>query len=120
MKNTERRWRKMGYFNQQPAYSVQDDTFTLWQLPSQINTIGNSCVIQTDDGKVIVIDGGIGAFTRILQNPKGMLVWQICYSKFSDALMDREPDYKNEELKNNPYNNSGRVTKVWKLKHATL
>lgn len=59
MKNTERRWRKMGYFNQQPSYSKQDDTFTLWQLPSQINTIGNSYVIQTADGKVIVIDGGV-------------------------------------------------------------
>jgi N-acetyl-beta-hexosaminidase len=48
VKNTERRWRKLGYFNQQPSYSVQDDTFTLWQLPSQINTIGNSFIIQTD------------------------------------------------------------------------
>lgn len=52
MKNTERRWRILGYFNRQPSYAVQDDTFTLWQLPSQINTIGNSYVIQTDDGKV--------------------------------------------------------------------
>ncbi|WP_298650928.1 family 20 glycosylhydrolase [uncultured Proteiniphilum sp.] len=59
MKNTERRWRKSGYFNRQPSYSKQDDTFTLWQLPSQINTIGNSYVIRTDDGKIIVMDGGV-------------------------------------------------------------
>ncbi len=35
-----------------------EDTFTLWQLPSQVNTIGNSYVIQTVNGKVIVMDGG--------------------------------------------------------------
>ena len=29
------------------------ETFTLWQLPSQINTIGNSYVIQTADGQVL-------------------------------------------------------------------
>ena len=59
VKNTERRWRKLGYFNQQPSFSKQDDTFTLWQLPSQINTIGNSYVIRTDNGKIIVMDGGV-------------------------------------------------------------
>lgn len=59
VKNTERRWHKLGYFNQQPSFSKQDDTFTLWQLPSQINTIGNSYVIRTDNGKVIVMDGGV-------------------------------------------------------------
>lgn len=130
MKNTERRWRKAGYFNRQPSYAVQDDTFTLWQLPSQINTIGNSYVIQTDDGKVIVMDGGvkeeegylrgfiaalgnvvdcwfvshphpdhIGAFRRILENPQGIRIRQICQSTFSDELLEREPDYKNEAKK---------------------
>lgn len=59
VKNTERRWRKAGFFNQQPSFSKQDDTFTLWQLPSQINTIGNSYVFRTDNGKVIVMDGGV-------------------------------------------------------------
>lgn len=33
-------------------------TFTLWQLPSQVNTIGNSYVIRTSHGKIIVMDGG--------------------------------------------------------------
>ncbi|SFU54989.1 N-acetyl-beta-hexosaminidase [Porphyromonadaceae bacterium KHP3R9] len=129
MKKTERRWRKMGYINQQPTYTRQDDTFTLWQLPSQINTIGNSYIIRTDDGKVIVIDGGvkeeegylrgfigalgnivdcwfvthphpdhIGALTRILENPKGIGVRQICHSTFSDSLLNGEPDYKGEAL----------------------
>jgi beta-lactamase superfamily II metal-dependent hydrolase len=32
--------------------------FTLWQLPSQIGSIGLSYVIRTDGGKVIVFDGG--------------------------------------------------------------
>ena len=35
-----------------------EKTFTLWQLPSQVNTIGNSYVIQTVNGKLIVMDGG--------------------------------------------------------------
>lgn len=33
-------------------------TFTLWQLESQVNTIGNIYVIRTHSGKVIVMDGG--------------------------------------------------------------
>lgn len=32
--------------------------FTLWQLPSQVNTVGNSYVMLTDKGRVVVIDGG--------------------------------------------------------------
>lgn len=37
-----------------------DETFTLWQLPSRTNTIGNSYVLQTAGGKLIVMDGGYG------------------------------------------------------------
>ena len=33
--------------------------FTLWQLPSQINTIGNSYVFRTDKGRIVVMDGGV-------------------------------------------------------------
>lgn len=33
----------------------------LWQLPSQIDSIGNSYVVQTANGKVIVMDGGFEA-----------------------------------------------------------
>lgn len=129
VKNTERRWRKLGYFNQQPSYSKQDDTFTLWQLPSQINTIGNSYVIRTDNNKIIVLDGGvkeeedylrvfllaldnvvdcwfvshphadhIGALTKILKDPKGITIREICQSTFSDNLLDTEPKRKEQAL----------------------
>lgn len=33
-------------------------TFTLWQLSSQRNDIGNSYVIRTHNGKIVVMDGG--------------------------------------------------------------
>ncbi len=59
VKPVERRWRRLGYFNTQPSFSKQDDTFTLWQLPTQINTIGNAYVVKTDNGKILVFDGGV-------------------------------------------------------------
>ena len=34
------------------------ETFTLWQLPSLRNNIGNSYVIRTANGRLIVMDGG--------------------------------------------------------------
>lgn len=37
------------------------ESFVLWQLPSQVDTIGNSYVIRTVNGKVIVMDGGYEA-----------------------------------------------------------
>jgi len=33
--------------------------FEVWQLPSQINTIGNSYVFRTVNGKIAVMDGGV-------------------------------------------------------------
>lgn len=33
-------------------------TFTLWQIPSHRDTIGNSYVFRTESGKVVVMDGG--------------------------------------------------------------
>ena len=44
-----------------------EETFTLWQLPSQVNTIGNSYVIQTVNGKLIVMDGGSEEETEYLR-----------------------------------------------------
>ncbi len=38
--------------------SKLDSGFTLWQIPSHRNTIGNSYVMRTTGGKVIVMDGG--------------------------------------------------------------
>ena len=38
---------------------ASQETFTLWQLESQVDTIGNSYVIRTAGGKLIVMDGGM-------------------------------------------------------------
>ncbi len=38
---------------------AQESGFTMWQLPSQSNNIGNSYVFRTDKGKIVVIDGGM-------------------------------------------------------------
>ena len=38
--------------------SKKPSAFTMWQIPSHKNTIGNSYVFQTKGGKVIVMDGG--------------------------------------------------------------
>lgn len=37
---------------------VKGSAFTIWQIPSHSNTIGNSYVFRTKTGKVIVMDGG--------------------------------------------------------------
>ena len=41
------------------AFSAKQSNFVMWQLPSQINTIGNSYVFRTNSGKVVVMDGGV-------------------------------------------------------------
>lgn len=41
--------------------------FTLWQLASQVNTIGNSYVLLTDNGRVVVMDGGVAEETSYLR-----------------------------------------------------
>ncbi len=41
--------------------------FVLWQLPSQINTIGNAYVFKMDDGTVAVMDGGVKEETPYLR-----------------------------------------------------
>lgn len=38
--------------------SKKKSGFTMWQIPSHRNTIGNSYVFRTNKGKVIVMDGG--------------------------------------------------------------
>lgn len=50
-----------------PAFSAKQSNFVLWQLPSQINTIGNSYVFQMNDGKVVVMDGGVKEETIYLR-----------------------------------------------------
>lgn len=39
---------------------ARDGKFSLWQLASQADKIGNSYVLRTDKGRVVVIDGGYG------------------------------------------------------------
>ena len=41
------------------AFSAKKSNFVMWQLPSQINTIGNSYVFLMNNGKVVVMDGGV-------------------------------------------------------------
>ena len=47
--------------------SATRNTFILWQLPSQVNTIGNSYIILSRNGKVVVIDGGVDKETSYLR-----------------------------------------------------
>ena len=42
----------------QTKKAPKGSSFTVWQIPSHTNTIGNSYVFQTKTGKVIVMDGG--------------------------------------------------------------
>lgn len=49
------------------AFSAKKSNFVLWQLPSQINTIGNSYVFQMSNGKVVVMDGGVKEETIYLR-----------------------------------------------------
>lgn len=47
--------------------------FTLWQIPSQVNTIGNSYVFLTNKGRVLVMDGGVNKETPYLRGFLGAL-----------------------------------------------
>ena len=51
---TEMRGAEKKHVNKVP----KDSAFTVWQIPSHSNTIGNSYVFRTKTGKVIVMDGG--------------------------------------------------------------
>lgn len=50
--------------------SKKKSGFTLWQIPSHSNTIGNSYVFRTTKGKVIVMDGG---FAEEANNMRGFI-----------------------------------------------
>ncbi|MDD4759287.1 MAG: MBL fold metallo-hydrolase [Bacteroidaceae bacterium] len=54
---------KSSAMNQQIGKSVSSDNegdngFTMWQIPSFADQIGNSYVFQTDQGHIVVMDGG--------------------------------------------------------------
>ncbi len=53
--------------------SKKKSGFTLWQIPSHSNTIGNSYVFQTAKGKVIVMDGGFPEEANTLRGFIGAL-----------------------------------------------
>ena len=40
------------------AATEGDGGFTMWQIPSYADAIGNSYVFQSDQGRIIVMDGG--------------------------------------------------------------
>lgn len=49
------------------AFSAEKSNFILWQLPSLVNTIGNSYVFRMSNGKVVVMDGGVKEETIYLR-----------------------------------------------------
>ena len=53
--------------------SRKKPAFTLWQIPSHSNTIGNSYVFQTAKGKVVVMDGGFPEEANTLRGFIGAL-----------------------------------------------
>ena len=53
--------------------SQKPSGFTMWQIPSHQNTIGNSYVFRTRGGKVIVMDGGFPAEAFTLRGFLGAL-----------------------------------------------
>ena len=55
------------FFGVLSLFPQTNSNFTLWQLSSQINTIGNSYVFQMDNGKVVVMDGGVKEETEYLR-----------------------------------------------------
>lgn len=164
--------------------SKKKSGFTLWQIPSHSNTIGNSYVFRTTKGKVIVMDGGfaeeannmrgfigalgneveawfishphndhMGALSEILKNPQDLRIKHIYHSRIGDAVKAGEPQWEkecddfyermakssipvtdirkpgdtytyddmnlkilsvaNDEILNNPYNNSSMIMRVW-------
>ena len=58
--------------------SKKKSGFTLWQIPSHRNTIGNSYVMRTSKGKVIVMDGGFPQEELTLRGFIGALGNQVC------------------------------------------
>jgi beta-lactamase superfamily II metal-dependent hydrolase len=174
------------------VFSQKGSDFILWQLPSQINTIGNSYVFQMNNGKVAVMDGGvkdetnylrgflaalgnevdawfvshphddhIGALNQILKEPKGIKIKTIFHSEFPNEFIEKnEPEFiatteefysnlkksgievvnvnqpgmivtidktnfrilsvTNQDITENPYNNSCMSIRVWDLAKSIL
>lgn len=60
--------------NSEPKDSAEAVSgFMLWQLPSQIKSIGMSYICRTSEGRVIVVDGGYGQDASYLREFLGLL-----------------------------------------------
>ncbi|MDP4185144.1 MAG: MBL fold metallo-hydrolase [Bacteroidota bacterium] len=55
------------------ANLIHKSDFVMWQLPTQVNTIGNSYVFQMKNGKIAVMDGGVKEETQYLRGFIGAL-----------------------------------------------
>ncbi len=87
------------------ANSQAKPEFEVWQLPSQVNTIGNSYVFRTDGGKIAVMDGGVDAETSYLRGFLAALgnkvdVWFISHPHLDHigALMEILKDPKDIKI----------------------
>ena len=96
--------------------------FSLMQISSVEDTIGNSYLLRTSGGKVIMMDGGhaaeadhlrdrireagghvdlwfishphedhMEALATILEDPQGITIDKVIYSRVPDAFLDNEP-----------------------------
>ena len=91
--------------------------FSLMQISSVEDTIGNSYLLRTSGGKLIMMDGGhaaeadhlrerireagghvdlwfishLEALATILEDPQGITVDKVIYSRVPDAFLDNEP-----------------------------
>jgi hypothetical protein len=65
----------VGTFGTAPLWaSTANSDFTLWQIPlHQTPTQGNSYVLRTNDGKIIVMDGGVAQESGYLRGFLGVL-----------------------------------------------
>ncbi len=186
----------------QTGHFVNSDTmlpeskghFSLTQVSSSSDDIGNCYILRTRNGKTIVIDGGqtkdeenlrnilinkyggivdqwwishphgdhVGAFVEILKNPMGIKIKEVYHSRFPESLgrlengqwekyvsrmyrmLDNATDIDvhdlqsvgslvkiddiyikvlgvtNPEIKNNPYNNSSMILRIWDKAKSVL
>ena len=174
------------------AKCVSRKGFTLMQISSITDTIGNSYIIRTGRGSVVVMDGGfpseaphlrerlkeygnhvdawflshphddhIGAINEILSDRQGVTIDKIYYSSCTEEFLSLEQPYEGEarrlykllgqqtqtkvydlhetggrydvgglgiqvfgvsnpEFRNNPYNNSSMIIRIWDKTKSVL
>ncbi|HTF29764.1 MAG TPA: MBL fold metallo-hydrolase, partial [Flavitalea sp.] len=75
-------------FNADPVFKEKKSDFILWQLPSQINTNGNSYVFRMNNGKICVMDGGVKEETDYLRGFLASLGNEVEYWFISHPHLD--------------------------------